>query len=387
MEQLTEIIIQLVGNEVCGKELNLSVQTPFEDQMYIDLFEKSREHNVLHLVASALKKNGLLADGAAGQAYLSHLYNTVFRSERMGFVFESVCKVLEDNAIRYIPLKGTQLRNLYPEKWMRSSVDMDILVHEKDLHKAVEKISRILGYAQQQQGKHDITVVSPEKIPVELHFRLIEEEHKLGATRLLDKVWDYAAPCKPDGMRYRLDDSFFYLYHISHMAKHFVQGGCGIRPFLDLWLMNNKTDYSDEKTRQLLRKAGMDGFEEYAAQLSRVWFSGEEHNQTTRIMQEYIIRGGTFGTHETRMLSDQQHHGGRLKHVFKRIFVPFDDLAYVYPIIKKYPFLTPFCEIGRLFSLIFGKKRKFRKIYISNLNDVNEEDIKKIRNLFERVKL
>ncbi len=386
MERTTQMLIALIGNEVCGRQVDLPPDFMSDEQLVIDLFVKANEHDFTHIIASNLNKRKLLS-GSAAQAYTSQLYGAVFRSEKMNYAFENVCKALEDEQIPYIPLKGAVLRSLYPEPWMRSSVDVDILVHERDLNAAADIIKERLGYRQTASTNHDITLTPDGNILIELHFRLIEEEHKIASTKILNNVWAYAKPCDEDGCRYELSAPFFYFYHVSHMAKHVVQGGCGIRPFLDLWLMNRHCDYKDEETRNLLRKGSMLKFAECAEQLSEVWFSDAEHTEATRVLQDYIVKGGMFGTDETKMLSNQQHHGGKRKHILKRIFVSRKDLAYTYPIVKKYRFLTPFCEICRLFSLLFGKKRKFRKAYLANLKGVSAEYADEIKVLFESVGL
>ena len=386
MERTTEILIALIGNEVCGRQVELPPDFTSDEQLIIDLFVKANEHDFTHIIASNLNKRKLLS-GSAAQAYMAQLYSALFRNEKMNYAFENVCKALEERQIPYIPLKGAVLRSLYPEPWMRSSVDVDILVREQDLNAAADIIKERLGYRQSTSTNHDITLTPDGNILIELHFRLIEEEHKIASIKILDDVWDYAKPVSENSFRYELCAPFFYFYHISHMAKHVVQGGCGIRPFLDLWLMNRHCDYTEEETRNLLRKGSMLKFAESAERLSEVWFSGAEHTDLTRVLQDYIVKGGMFGTDETKMLSNQQHHGGKIKHILRRIFVSYRDLAYTYPIIKKYRFLTPFCEICRLFSLLFGKKKKFRKTYLANLNNISAAYADNISILFESIEL
>lgn len=387
MERTSEILIKLIGNEVCGRPLDLPPDIMSDEQVVIDLFAAAKEHDVLHIVASALERNKLFTNDIVAQAYTSQLYGTVLRCEKLNHGFENVCRTLEEGGIPYIPLKGAVLRNLYPEAWMRSSVDADILVKEQDMSSAVRLITDSLGYKQVNSTSHDVTLTPDGTVFVELHFRLIEEELKLAATKILDNVWDYATPAKENSSRYELSEPFFFFYHISHMAKHVVQGGCGIRPFLDLWLMNRNHDCSDKQTRKLLHEGSMLKFAECAGRLSNVWFSGAEHTDITRLLEDYIVKGGMFGTKETRMLSSQQHHGGKRKHILRRIFVSRKDLAYTYPIVKKYRFLTPLCEICRLISLLFGKKKKFRKAYLTDLNNVSAEYADNISILFESIEL
>ena len=85
------------------------------------------------------------------------------------------------------------------------------------------------------------------------------------------------------------------------------------------------------------------------------------------------------------MFSQQKKAGGKLKYIFSRLFVSYDALKSQYPIIIKYKFLTPICEIFRIFIFLFGKKKKIRKEYVKNLNNMSDERIDEINFLFESV--
>jgi protein-tyrosine phosphatase len=43
-------------------------------------------------------------------------------------------------------------------------------------------------------------------------------------------------------------------------------------------------------------------------------------------------------------------------------------------ILEKYPFLTPFYEFHRIFSLLFGKKKDFKNTYVNRLETVSKSD-------------
>lgn len=387
MENVNETIIQLIANEVCGGTLCLPLQAPFSDEFSVELYNVSKAHSVAHIVGGALINNGLLADTGIDGIFRDKVYGTLFRYENLAYVLEKVCGVLEKAKMPYIPLKGSVIKELYPKPWLRTGCDIDILVHEQDVDAAAAAIAEELGYEIKGRGNHDISILATEGIYVELHFSLLEETKERNFARVLNDVWYHASPCENGGFRYELDDAMFYFYHIAHMAKHFIDGGCGLRPFLDLWLMERSRNYHTDKTKRLLKKGKLVDFAEAAVQLSEAWFSGKEHNKTTRLMAEFVMSGGCFGTAHTKMLSYQQRSGGRLKYVLSRIFVPYNDLKGQYPIIKKYRFLTPFCEICRLFSLMLGKKKKFRKNYLNNMKNVPDEHIDNVNLLFERVGL
>ncbi len=382
MKNTGEKLIQLIGSEVCGS--TLSLRSPLTDEDINKIYSLANIHDMTHIVSSALLNNGMLAGNPLEYVYRDRIFSTLFRYESQCYVLQKVSDVLENAKIPHIPLKGAVIKELYPEPWMRTGCDIDILVREEDVENASKLITEALGYERKGRGKHDIQILSTENIYVELHFSLLEEDASPSMAKVLNTVWEHAKPIG-NGYRYELDDAMFYFYHIAHMAKHFVRGGCGIRPFIDLWLMEKDKNYDTAETNALLKKAKLTDFAQAVNKLSRVWFSGEEHNRVTGLMEEFIFNGGCFGTKETRMLSEQQKSGGKNKYILSRIFVPYDELKGQYPIIKKYKFLTPICEICRIFSLLLGKKKKFRKNYLGNLNNVSDKHVDNINYLFESV--
>lgn len=387
MEKSGEAIIKLIGSEVCGNTLSLTDVSSVSDSYLFELYNAAKAHDVAHIVGSALINNGLLSGKTAENLYREQVYATLYRYENQCYALEKVCGVLEEAKISYIPLKGAVIREMYPQPWMRTGCDIDILVHKEDVENAAKAITEALGYTLKGRGKHDISILSTENIYIELHFSLLEEDASPAMAKVLNKAWEYAVPAEKGGYEYKLDDAMFYFYHVAHMAKHFIIGGCGIRPFLDLWLMEQSKNYDTAETRALLRKGKLTDFMKTARQLSRVWFSGEEHDEITLLMQDFIFNGGCFGSAETKMLSEQQKSGGRIKYLLSRVFVPYDYLKSQYPIIKKYSFLTPICEICRLFTLLFGKRKNFRKAYIGSLMNVSEERTNEIDFLFKSIGL
>lgn len=383
METTYETIIKLLRSEVCG-DSHIPFK-PLSDKELAEIYSAAMLHNIVHIVGSALLNNGLLKDRIQQNAYCEQLYSSIYRFESLCNVLNKVGAAFDESKIPYIPLKGAVIKELYPQHWFRIGCDVDILVQEKSLNDALKSITDIEGYRKAFGSKHDVSVLSAENIYVELHFTLSEDGILPLATNVLKKVWDHAKPVLNSNYQYELDDAMFYFYHIAHMAKHFATGGCGIRPFLDLWLINKSKNYITSDTEKLLNEGGLSSFEKYARKLSEVWFSDAEHDEITRLMENYIFNGGCFGSKETVMLSKQQNAGGKIRYIFSRMFVPYDELKHYYPIIVKHKALTPICEIQRLISLLFGKKRKFRKSYFNSLNGVPAERINDINFLFESV--
>jgi hypothetical protein len=186
---------------------------------------------------------------------------------------------------------------------------------------------------------------------VELHFDLVEEYIAQNANEVLNRVWDNVTLYDKSLYRYEMSDSYFYFYHIAHMAKHFEIGGCGIRTFLDLWILDHMENVDQAARDRLLELGGLLQFAESSRKLSRVWFGGEEMDDLLSQMQDFILRGGIYGTAENRVALHQSNKGGRLGYILSRIFIPFAKLKRYYPILEKHPWLMPVMQVRRWFML------------------------------------
>ncbi len=385
MQQTGEILMQLIRNEVCGLPLNFADDVQFSDKCLAELLILARKHDVSHIVASALINNELLNESTLAGVFKDELYTAVFKSEKTVAVFTEICTAFEAENVPYIPLKGMVIRNYYPQPWVRTSRDIDILVREKDLDCAVGAICEKCDCTVFNSGEHDVTLKSPDGIFIEIHFSLLGNIKSPLYSEILGNVWQSAHHV--EGRRYDLDEKTAYYYQILHMAKHFRIGGCGLRPFLDLWLIDKHKSFNEKEMQQIFKKGNLFLFFSNAEKLSRVWFDSGSHNETTLAMQEFIIEGGSFGSAQTRMASQQHNSGGKFRYVLSRMFIPLKQLKADYPALRKCIILAPFFIVYRWCSLLFGKKKHLRRTQLKNANNVSQKHINDINLLFERVGL
>lgn len=387
MEQITRILMQLIKSEVLKQELCLSCEMPLSAKSLVELLVLSHKHNVSNLAASALLNNGLLEGFPQKGQFLNEFYRAVYEQEKISATFDEVCRIFEENHIPFIPLKGAVIRNFYPQPWMRTSCDIDILVKEENLKAAVNAFESIEGYSVKNESNHDMALVSPNGTLLEFHYKLIGNKKSPLYSELLTNVWDSAEQVNGSGFKYKLSDEVFYYYHILHMAKHFRLGGCGLRPFVDLVLIEKELNVDVSKLNKTLKKGKLFVFAENVRKLSRVWFFDEKHDETTLQMEKFIIEGGTFGSAKTRTASANQRSGGKLQYMLSRVFVPYRYLKRDYPILEKFPILTPWYEICRICSLLIGKKKGFRERYIRHLDKDAETQLAFDQNLFKKLGL
>ncbi len=387
MDLLTNVLMQVIACEIFGTEPDFPLQETITDELLPELYNLSQKHDLAHLAGYILDKNNLLPISTVSDKFREQFMAAVFRYERLEFDYGSICSELEKAEISFIPLKGSVLKKLYPEPWMRTSCDIDILVHPDDVENSKNLFEAKLQFTAASSGLHDITFLTPNNNPVELHFDLIENSRAKDSAKVLGKVWDYSYKKEENGSFHIMNDEMFLLYHIAHMAKHFESGGCGVRSVLDLGILLRKPDLWNPNSEKLLSDAGLLVFAKAVRGLCEAWFFGKEHNSTTLKLQEYIVGAGAFGTKSNAFAVRQGKEKSKLKYIFSRIFLPYEALTVQYPILRKKAYLTPFYEICRWFKLLFGKDSGKRKNNLGVVKNTSEKDINEISELINLIGL
>ncbi|MBQ7365210.1 MAG: nucleotidyltransferase family protein [Clostridia bacterium] len=373
--------------QLLARALNPAVpltETPSAETLWA-IYQKAQAHDMAHLLFTSL--DGLSVDIPpellfklrkkwllAGSRYAQQSYE-----------LERITALFETNGIAYLPLKGTLLRELYPDPAMRTSCDIDILVHSEDLDKADELLCRELGYQPWGKSTHDVAYHGTSGVRLELHFDINEPDFR--TILCFATIWEQVHLVEGSAFRYEMTPEHFVLYHIYHMAKHFAAGGCGIRPFMDLWVLKHRADYDEEKLAQLLREASLSAFARQAFGLCEVWFGGAQHTVLTREMEQYLIGAGIYGSRDNLVAIAQVKEGGKLLYFFRRVFLPFHKLKRVYPKLEKYPILYPWYQVKRWVSFLFRKNKKETLEEFTAGTAVTAEKRKSLKAMFTTLEL
>lgn len=330
---------------------------PLTESALAELFALAQHHDVAHLLAPALEKNGLLDEQSPfAQSCRTAQKRAILRHERMRFELQHICAVLEDARIPFVPLKGAVVGEWYPQGWMRTGCDIDVLVHREHLEAAVQALTAADWQVQGKAGYHDISLRAASGVHLELHFSI--EENIPALDRVLQNVWQHCAPVQQGRYQHRQSNEFLLLHLLAHMSYHFMAGGCGVRPFLDIELLRRKMPLDAERLNALLRQAELERFYQSVCALCDVWFGTAEHTPLTEQTERFIITGGVYGSRENRIVLGQAKAGGRAKHLLQRVFLPYDKLRIQYPVLQRHRFLTPVFWPVRWCRMLFGGKLK-----------------------------
>lgn len=378
MNGLVKLMMELIKSQALGLSLAENNGVVFSDDDLKKLYINSKRHDLAHMVGSALIKNGLIKRGTElDKAFSDQVFKAVGRFERNNHELQNICHTLENAKVKFIPLKGSVLREYYAEPWLRTSCDIDIFVEEKNIDVAIDALVKELGFKAEGVWVNEKSVFSPSGVHVEMHY--LVDKSKRTEIYVLEDVWENSKT--KDGKEFQtvMSWEYFYLYHIAHMAKHFAAGGCGLRSFLDLAVMKEKLPIDWQKAEQLLKDKGFYDFYVGCKKLVDVWFFGDEYDELSQKMEEYILKAGVYGDRENWVAVQQvKKGGGTVKHLFRRLFPPYKDMILIYPKLKGRKWMLPLYQIRKWFRLFKPgvAKRGVREMKITaNMTDQKRKDV------------
>lgn len=380
MTAYDKLLILLLTDAICGNGTTPTPPPSMTDEEIEAITRLSQKHDLTHLIGVALE-SASPEDKNRYKPFFTASIKAMYRYEWLKGEQNKIYALLEQYNIPYIPLKGAVIRDLYREPWHRTSCDIDILIPEERLEEAVSAFEKDLSYSKGKRSLHDVPLTAPNGVHFELHFDI--DETYVDRT----EFWDDAKPLTQGSCRYTMSAEMVILTHIAHMAKHFANGGCGLRPFLDLWLMKEKLTYDRTKLAQMLDSHGLTEFHKAVVGLVDVWFDGKTPNETEMMVQEFLMPAGAYGDLDNRVSVVRSKEKGGALYVIYRIFPPLSILKTVYPVLAKHPCLLPVCWVRRWIRLICTGKLKKVKMEYDIYHRLDEDEVNKTKDLIQRLQL
>ena len=323
MKQMTELLCELIRDEVCGAPAKCRDMLTENEAKQLYILAKS--HDLVHLLCAPIERCGISPSKEVLEKFRSQTFSAVYRQNNISHEMTRICDTLERACIPFIPLKGAIVRELYPKPWMRTSCDVDILIRSEDLEKAADAIIETLSYERKWKNSHEVSFFSKNGVHLELHYRLVGDESRTGLNSVLDTLWESIEPKAGKLYELLLADEMFYFYHVAHMALHFENGGCGMRPFLDMWLLNHNKSYDKAAREALLHRGGLLKFAVGAEALCEVWFGTSEHTSLTHAIEDYLVGAGVYGSESNSVMLKQTQKGSSFKYILSRLWLPYDS--------------------------------------------------------------
>ena len=303
----------------------------------------------------------------------------LFRAATFDIEMAAMDEALTRKGIDYVPLKGAVIRDFYPEKWMRSSKDIDILVRPEDKERATKVLSQIPGYKLLKKTAHHNIFGTSNGWMIELHFMLTD--HANPGTPLLKRAWEFVRCGDVTGAADAASEAtvaaahartftaeFFYTYFMYHMAHDFVSGGCGIRPLLDLYLM--RSGEPGPACHAMLREAELETFAEQMEQLSKGLF-GEtlSISDEQKTILDYIFVSGANGSEFNAQIMQRAREKDGSSYAKNRIFISDDELTRRFPSFPEHKWARPFYQIARWGKSLFAGRAGSKLSQIKEMSE------------------
>ena len=329
------------------------------------LLSLARKHSIENIAYVALAKLNLPQSDAL-KMFCEYHSHAILNDATQQYYLEMVTDELEKREIRHCIMKGPVIKKLYPTSDLRQSGDLDIFVDDENTE-TVKQLMEEMGFAVKDYDRshsHDEYEID-KKIVIEIHRTLISNQCPW--QKECQKIADRLVPVKGYNYRFDMTDEDYYLYMIGHMAKHMNSSGMGIKMVLDVWVylnhFNNKLNW--DMLNESLELCGLKEFEENIKKLCSYWFEDKQADGMIECLAAYVAVSGNFGTYEQLVAGEAARNAGktsnkavgRLGYYMSLFFWPYNKMKERYTVLKKYPFLLPFCWIHRAYKSVTNKEK------------------------------
>ncbi len=386
-QSISKPLIMEYLSELIKSEFENRKPSPIPEGITIEQLEDvAKRGQIMYLVLGALLKLDL-PEGVI-MRFRPYMFNSTMKTLAQVCTIKELHKQLEAAGIKHQVLKGAILKDIYPAPEMREMSDIDIMIYEESLDKA-EEIFKEMGLTSRVAVKHHVILKKPPFIVLEAHWTLYDQNVDSGQFQYYKNF--RAQLVEGTAYTYDFSKEDFYVYMVSHMAKHFFETGCGVRNVLDVYVYQKaygsvlNHDYIDAE----LKKLGLLDFEKHMKKLSEIWLDGQETDEFYNDLFAYMLDCGIYGKGENGVWGQlaksscnaQADKSGVMRTYF---FPPLSYMKEYYPWVKKMPWLLP---VGWLVRAVHGLTHKQSKERLRMVSNVDDEKANVIGNIYKQLNL
>ena len=300
----------------------------------------ANRHQLSVLAYYGIKNLHLFGDEQM-QGFKDHTYNIIYATVNQMYELERLTNTFKVKGIDYRLLKGSYIRDYYLKPEMRLMSDIDVLIRDSQ-YKIIKPLMKELGYVFSYESDHEITWKLPNGLIVELHKSLVPTYNK-------DFIRYYG-----DGWRvFESEEKLYekqYIYSFVHFAKHYRDGGAGIKYVFDFYVMQKANkDLDIEYIREQLLELKLLEFYDNICKTMGVWFEGKEDTEVTDLITENLFTSGVYGSFEKHAIAKTYKKSkqtgsikkARIQNTFSSAFSSLENNKKRHRFLNKMPFLLP----------------------------------------------
>lgn len=370
----SEYLVELLNSAIKGT----AVKTPPEDINWKSFVDLAKMQQVYSVIAPILGSINMPEE----QAKEITLYNQneLLRLIAMRNEQEQLENELEKAGIKFMLLKGSLLRNYYPQQKMRQMSDVDIL-YDATKKDDLFKIMSDFGYSLISCDENSDDFTKKPFYTFEFHRELFFKEHNFYFD--FSNVWQNASVSSYNSCKYVMSAEDLYLHSVAHMYKHYVLGGFGIRFLTDtyLFLIKEQQNLNMNYVNSRLRDFDLVDFERLIRNLSFEIFGEGNFSDEQIGFLNNVLKFGIYGDsregikiYYDEYMAKKGEKGNIAGFYLSKLFPNTEFMKRIYPILIKKPYLIPLYYIKRLYYKLIVKRKstinkyKILKDYKNNSN-------------------
>lgn len=344
------------------------------------------KHKIMMLAYDGAVRCGIQKDDPAMQKLFQSYIKGMLHSEKQMKAVNEIYSAFDENGIDYLPLKGCNMKYLYPKPELRLMGDADILIKEEQ-YKKIRKVLVSLGMKEDRESMHHYLWYNDNML-FELHTMPMPENYKKFSD-YYKNGWSRAHKTETNKYVYSQEDNFIFI--LTHFAKHFLEGGVGLRHVTDIVVYLNEFQEMNYKyIENELEKIGIIKFYKNLMRMIENVFENKSCDETTNVILDYIFESGNWGSFTSHVFAigakyeeDDDIKSSKLKFFLKAAFPPVENLKSRYKILKKHSWILPLVwPIRWIDALIFRRKNVFENLKQFEIMD--DSEAKKTRENFKK---
>lgn len=309
--------------------------------------------NMAPLTFCALKDISEVKTDPHFAAWQKRFLDDAMRSEIQLAEYDSLVTYLCANGVKVIPLKGVEIKKLYPSPALRVMSDVDLL-YEGVTSKRLSELMTAAGYTVKsiEKHKHDVFHKMP-CMNIEAHRKLLLNGERYAVC--LEHIAENSVPDRDTENLYHLRPEDLYIHTVVHAAHHLISSGLGVRPLCDIYMIERA--YADSwdsgYIRETLAKGGLVEFAGRTSGIARRWF-GEGSPDFSNEEERFFFSGGTYGSPMDPVRWNYAVSGKKsgISYILSRAFLPYERMTEKFPVLKKHPFLLPVCRVRYWYAVL-----------------------------------
>ena len=365
---------------------NEKIESIPEELDHKQLYNLCTSHSMSVVVFKALEgvKDKLLSEFLS--ALQRSVHRQVMQDVQSEYDINTLLTAFEEKGLKYMPLKGYHLKKLYPSTDMRYASDCDVLIDVEQL-KEIRALVEEMGLATKRHDEHHDIVYYPEtKTIFELHKTIFVGplEKYFGVE---NKGFDRAKVREGDQYFYEMDREIFYISILAHSAYHFAEAaGVGIRHLTDIYLYRKAYTLDEEYLNIELDKCGLRQFKEEFEKLSAYFFEEGDADEFTIKLAEHVLESSLLSNAKKQSASDVAAKADGVddkkahqKAFWRKIFLPVEQMKFLFPILKKAVWLLPVFHVVRWAQVVFTRPKAIAQL--KKMNDVNVDELAQMKEI------